>query len=86
MRAGNADLRMSQTTVTHKTQGIVTLHHRITARSDAQVKPHNIGRNELGAAYAAVIVPHWYFLASAGDRSAIDDVIQGTCWLRWLAL
>ena len=57
MPARNADLKMSQTTVTRKTQGIVTLHHRITARSDAQVKPHNTGRNQLGATYAAVIVP-----------------------------
>ena len=86
MRAGNADFRMSQSTVTRKTQVMVTLHHRITARSDAQVKPQKIGRNQLGAAYAAVIVPHWYFLAFAGDRPAIDDVVQGTCWLRWLAL
>ena len=57
MRAGNADLRMSQTTATRKTRVIVTLHHRIAARSDAQIKPHKIGRNQLGAAYAAVIVP-----------------------------
>ena len=71
MRAGNADLRMSQTTVTRKTQGIVAFHHRITARSDAQVKPHKIGRNQLGAAYAAVIVPPFVFF-SIRRRSLSD--------------
>ena len=71
MRAGNAYLRMSQSTVTRKAQGIVTLHHRITARSDAQVKPHKIGRNELGAAYAAVIVPPLVFF-SIRRRSLSD--------------
>ena len=30
--------------------------------------------------------PHWYFLAFAGDRPAIDDAIQGPCQLRWLPL
>ena len=71
MRAGNADLRRSQSTVTRKTEGIVILHHRITARSDAQVKPHKIGRHQLGAAYAAVIVPPLVFV-SIRRRSLSD--------------
>ena len=57
MRAENAFLRMHQSTVTRKTRVIVSPHHGIAARSDAQVKPHKIGRNELGAAYATVIAP-----------------------------
>ena len=80
----HAYLKMSESTIICKTQEIVTFDHPIIIRSDAQFKPHKTPRNHGGAVYAAVIVPHWDFLAFAGDRPAIDDVIQGTPRLRWL--
>ena len=56
MRAGNADLRMSQTTVTRKTQEMVDMWQRLVARLGIQVKPGETHRNLWGAPYAAVNV------------------------------
>ena len=56
MRAGNADLRMSQTTVTRKTQELVDMWQRLVARLGIQVKPGETHRNLWGAPYAAVNV------------------------------
>ena len=69
--ADHAYLRMSESTVIRKTQEMVTLHHQLIARSDAQVKPHTIRRNQRGAVYAAVIVPQMVLL-SIRRRSASD--------------
>ena len=82
--AGNAHFKMSESTVVCKTQGMVTSRHRLVVRSRAQVKLHKASHNRSGRLYPAFIVPHWYFLAFAGDRPAIDDGVQGTCQLRSL--
>ena len=79
MNAKHALRKRSESRITCKTQAMVISQHRLGARLDAQVKLHKTRRNQRGAVYAAVIVPHWYFLAFAGDRPAIDDAIQGTC-------
>ena len=56
MRARNADLKMSQTTVTRKKQEIVDIWQRLAARLGIQVKPGETHRNLWGAPYAAVNV------------------------------
>ena len=56
MRAGNADLRMSQTTVTRKKQEMVDMWQRLVARQGIQVKPGETLRNLGGTPYAAVNV------------------------------
>ena len=56
MRAGNADLRMSQTTATRKTQDMVDMWQRLVARLGIQVKPGKTHRILWGAPYAAVNV------------------------------
>ena len=80
--AGNAHFKMSESTVVYKTQGMVTLRHRLAARSGAQAKLHKASHNRSGRLYPAFIVPHWYCLAFAGDRPAIDDATQGRCRIR----
>ena len=82
----HAYLRMSESTVICKTQWMVNIQHQLGARSDVPFKLHKTLQNQRGAVYAAFNLPHWDFLAFAGDRPAIDEDIQGTCRLRQLPL
>ena len=75
---------MSETTILCKTQDAANTQHRLVARSGAQAKLHQASNNQSGRLYPAFIVPHWYFLAFAGDRPAIDDGVQNTWQLRSL--
>ena len=82
MHTEHAHLRMSETTILCKTQDAANTQHRLVARSGAQAKLHQASNNKTGRLYPAFIVPHWYFLAFAGDRPAIDDGVQGRCRIR----
>ena len=76
---------MSETTILCKTQDAANTQHRLVARSGAQAKLHQASHNQTSRLYPAFIVPHWYFLAFAGDRPAIDDATQGRCRIRLMS-